>query len=443
MSNPVSSLSRLFEVVEYLVDDQVGIIRHVQEIPREPGAPDFFRFGAEACNAGAFGQHKNFATAGGVSTDRRTAMAKAIGEAVERYCTAIYDAGELPLTSFEAAPFECAPPNEFALYSHEQYQSPGFPYVPFGKTTPIRWAPVFDATTGETLHAPAAMVFIPYVYDRERGERPIVQPVSTGLACHSGQKEALCSAICEMIERDAFTITWQAQLGMPQIRIETLSDRNRDLVARFHRTGNSVTLFDITMDHGVPAILSVSRSLESEAPALVLAASAHLDPEQAVRKSLEELAHTRGFAQQLKIALPPIVPTTYFENIVTQDDHVHLYCDHANAPLADFLFASTQRIAFGDIENLSTGVPEQDLKILVAQVNAVGHRVLFADLTTPDVGWLGLTVVRAMIPGFHPLFFGHRIRALGGSRLWEVPQKLGCQGVTRESGDNPAPHPFP
>jgi len=73
----------------------------------------------------------------------------------------------------------------------------------------------------------------------------------------------------------------------------------------------------------------------------------------------------------------------------------------------------------------------------------VGHRVLLADVTSEDVGDLGLRVVRALIPGFHPLILGHKIRALGGRRLWEVPQKLGYPGVTRAKGDNPAPHPYP
>ncbi len=55
----------------------------------------------------------------------------------------------------------------------------------------------------------------------------------------------------------------------------------------------------------------------------------------------------------------------------------------------------------------------------------VNHPALLCDLTTPDVNELGLQVVRAIIPGFHPLVVGHQIRSLGGKRLWTVPQKLG------------------
>ncbi len=438
-----SQVTCLPDAVEYLVDERVGIVRYVREVPREAGAPDFFHFYARACNTDAFSRQKNFAVAGGASADRSIAVAKAIGEAVERYCSALYEADDFPLHSFESAPFQCVPPREFALYSRRQYARPDFPYVPFEATTPVRWAAMREPVNGDVWYVPAAMVVLPYRYDPGNGELPIAQSISTGLACHRSPAEAAVSAICEVIERDAFTITWQARLGMPQIKAETLSNRNRLLVERFESTGDTVALFNLTMDHGVPTILSVLRARNAGAPALVFAASADPDPKKAARKSLEELAHTRRLAQQLKTELPPIVADPGYENVVDQDCHVRLYCDQANMPLTDFLFASDERIDFRGIGNLATEDPRRDLEILVERVRAVNHRVLLADLTTEDVEDLGLAVVRAVIPGFHPLFMKHSLRALGGARLYGVPQKLGYEGITRESGDNPAPHPYP
>ena len=110
---------------------------------------------------------------------------------------------------------------------------------------------------------------------------------------------------------------------------------------------------------------------------------------------------------------------------------------------AEFIFKSSERLDFQDIDSLSKGDPHLDLEVLLNKVRGVNKRVLLADLTTPDVSDLGLHVVRAIIPGFHPLFMSHRLRALGGSRLWEVPQKLGYRGITKEMGDNSAPHPYP
>ncbi len=437
------SFHRLANIVDALVDDQVGVVKYVKEYRREAGIPDFFCYYAKACNTLAFSQFKNFANTGGASASREVAVAKAIGEAVERYCSAIYDKEALPLTTYQNASFPCIAPQDFALFSDAQSSRPDFLYTSFSHTTLARWAPTIDLATDEPWYVPAATVFIPYWYDRENGEHPILQPISTGLACHCSYEEAAISAICEVIERDAFMLTWQACLARPQILIETLSLDNQDLVSRFERTGNSVSLFHLAMDHAVPVVLAVSQCPENDAPALCFAASADLDPEDAVRKSLEELAHTRRLAQQLKASEPSIVADSDFQSVNHQDAHLRFYGDHENSHLADFIFSSEDRIAFQDIPSPFTGDHYQDLPKLVAEIGHIHHRVLVADLTTPDIGELGLSVVRAVIPGFHPLQMGHANRALGGTRLWEVPQLLGYRGVRREQGDNPAPHPYP
>ena len=434
---------RLRDIVPSLVDERVGIVQQVFEVPREAGAPDFFHFASRACNTRAFTRQENFSTAGGASTDRETALAKAVGEAVERYCAAIYEVEELPLASAADAPFPCVPPEAFALYGAEQLARPGFPWAPFEPDTPVRWTPARDPLTGETRWVPAAMVYIPYLFYQGTGDAPVVQPISTGLACHVSPAAAAVSGLCEVVERDAFTIMWQARLGMPQIRVETLSDRNYDLVARFERTGATITLLWLTLDAGIPTVLAVLRSPSPVAPALAFAAATALDPEEAVRKSLEELAHTRRYSQQITTSLPRLVPEPGHANVVDQMGHLNFWCDHANAPLADFVFASSQRLEFDELPRPATGSPAGDLEVLCRRLEGVGHRVLIADVTTPDVRDLGLAVVRAVVPGFHPLFMGFGIRALGGRRLWEVPQKLGHRGITRAEGDNPYPHPYP
>jgi ribosomal protein S12 methylthiotransferase accessory factor len=443
MPKTYSLLSRLIDVYDYLVDEQVGIVQHVEEIPRLAGAPDFHQFGAQACSTRVFNGVKNFNRSGGVSTNRDVAMAKAIGEAVERYCSAQFYVDELPLYPAAEAPFPCVPPGEFAFNSAEQYAAPDFPWVPFTEHTPVRWAPALDLTTGEICHVPAATVYVPYFFYRGTGDAPIVQPISTGLACHCSLVESALNGICEVIERDAFTITWQAGLSRSHVRAETLSDANYDMVQRFERARYSVTILDLTMDVGVPTILSVLRGDGPGAAPIVFAAAAHLNPEHAVRKSLEELAHTGRYAQQIRSLMPPLPPDPTFENVADQKSHLNFWADPQNRPLADFVFASPDRIDFQDLENLETGDPEADLQIVVDKVRGVGHRVLVADITTDDVRSLGLYVTHAIIPGFHPLFMGYRGRALGGYRLWEIPQRLGYKGIARETGDNPAPHPYP
>jgi ribosomal protein S12 methylthiotransferase accessory factor len=439
-----SRFYRLSSIVEHLVDRRVGIVRYVEEVRREAGAPDFFHFQAKAGNTAAFSALENFSNSGGAAADRETAVAKAIGEAVERYCSAIFDYEALTLSSYEEASFPCVAPSEFALYSRGQYEAPGFPWAPFHNSTKVRWIAARDLTTGKVCYVPAAKSFIPYIYYEITGDTPIDQPISTGLACHVSEAEAALNGVCEVIERDAFLITWQAMLSPPQIRIETLSEEGRDLVQRFQRTGSAVVLFDITLDHGVPTVLSVLRGSVAFAPALVFAASASPDPDEAVRKSLEELAHTRRYCSIIKAHVPRLVPAPPDHlNVTSQMEHLNFWVDEKNAPLADWIFSSPKRVEFSQLQDLATGDPARDLEALMAKIQEVNERVLIADLTTPDVAELGFSVIRAIIPGFHPLHLGYTLRALGGRRLWEVPQQLGYPGITPNTGDNPQPHPYP
>jgi ribosomal protein S12 methylthiotransferase accessory factor len=203
-------------------------------------------------------------------------------------------------------------------------------------------------------------------------------------------------------------------------------------------------MFDITTDTGVPTILSVLLHSSPEQPALVVAASTSLDPEEAVRKSLEELAHTRRYSQQINLKLPRlVVDAPLHENVTGQISHLNFWCDHANLHLADFLFASKKRIEFDQLPNLATGEPRRDLQVISKALESLGYRVLLVDVTTSDARELGFSVVRAIVPGFHPLALGFAYRARGGRRLYEVPQKLGHKGITREAGENPIPHPYP
>jgi ribosomal protein S12 methylthiotransferase accessory factor len=439
-----SRYARLADLASTIVDWRVGMIESVAEMPPLAGAPDFFHYFSNAANVSAFTNYENFNNAGGASADREIALAKAVGEAIERYASAVYDPDALPLCSYDDAPFPCVPPETWALYSDAQYEARGFAWTPFTRDAPVRWAEALDLLSGEKVRVPACMAYMPYYYRQETGDTPIVQPISTGMACHCSPAEAAITGICEVIERDALMISWQAMLAPPQIAAETLSDANYDLVRRFERTGSNVVIFDITLDTGVPSVLSVLRSDAPEFPALVFAAASELSPEDAVRKSLEELAHTRRYCQTIKRWMPRIVPSPPdHSNIVDQLTHLNFWTDQANAPLADFLFRSPRRIDFAQMPDLSTDDPRRDLETICRNIAATGHRVLVVDLTTPDVRELGLTALRALIPGFQPLFMSYQNRSLGGRRLWETPQRLGYQGIRPETGDNPSPHMYP
>ncbi len=432
----------LARVAADLIDDQVGIVGFAGAAPRQAGAPPFFHYWAQAADTRAFAEQHNFARTGGAADDPDRALAKALGEAVERYCAAIYQQDELPLRTADEAEFAVVDPATFALNSASQYAEKGFWLVPFGRETPARWAPAVDALSGELRHVPAAMVYVPYYYAPEKGEAAIAQPISTGLSCHTSFHHAAAVSLAEVVERDAFTIVWQARIAPPRIAAETLPPELGRLGDRFGPAGFDVTLFDITLDNRIPTVLAVSLHRSPECPAVVVAASANLDPARAVRSALEELAHTGHYCQEIVREIPRLTPDAH-HHVVDQESHLNYWCDHANSAGIEFLFASSTEIAYGELEDAHTGTAPDDVRELCTRIAATGHRPLLCDLTTSDVAALELSVVRAVIPGYHPLVSGHRYRALGGRRLWEVPQRLGHPGISPRHGDNPLPHPYP
>lgn len=445
MSVGAKGIGQIAHAAEFLVDPAVGIVQFVKEVEREAGGPNFFHFSARACDTSAFSRQRNFFDTGGAATTRERAAAKALGEAIERYSSALYDLDELPLTSFDRAPFECAEPSSFALFSDAQYEEPGFLFVPFRRDTTVRWTEMIELGTGRKLHCPAARVYMPYTYYQGTGDVPIDQPISTGLACHGSRPAAALSALCEVIERDAVSIFWQARMAPPQIRIETLDDENYDISQRFNQTGARLLMFDITLDHGVPTILSVLLGQAERTPGLVVAAATAPDPVDAVRKSLEELAHSRRYCQYVRVEMLPLrSEPPRFNEVKDQLTHLGFYANHENVHWADFLFKSNERKDFDQVESsVAQGDASRDLAAVVERVRGVGEQVLVRELTTPDVGSLGLHVVRCVVPGFHQIHMGHGTRSLGGSRLWRVPQALGYPGIDRTNGDNLAPHPYP
>lgn len=443
-----TSRNRLEKIVglwKDLVDPKVGIIQRVEELPIDDDDPNFFHYYSKSCDTARFTAMSNFSENGGASTDRYIAIAKAMGEAVERYSCAIYDPQNFLFSSFRELTVPAVHPSLLSMYRPEQYSWNGFPWQPFTVDTPVHWTTGVSLGTGQQILLPAASVYIPFHYRGATRSAFVMQPISTGMACGTSFEEAALSGLCEVVERDAFTITWQARLSRPQLDQGTLPKPGRDLIARFTAVGIEVKLMDISTDLGVPSILSIAVTDAATSPAVAVAAATDPSPERALLKSLDELAHTRKYSKQLMIYTPPVEVQVDEGHPAVKDqrDHLRFYCPQEAKAFAGFAWASGEITHFRNLPDLSRGNTAQQLEAVVRNTAAAGLEPIAIELTSPDIAALGLRVVRVVVPGAHPLFMGHISRALGVRRLYEVPQKLGYRGLAEGEPDNPYPHPFP
>lgn len=438
----MTSLNRLLNCLDAVVDERTGIITTCYELPPEADAPQFFHYYASSSDTSAFSAQDNFKNNGGVAQNRRMAMAKAVGEAVERYSSALYDREDMPFVAAKDAPFNCVDLAHFKFYSPEQYADPNFVFDEPSEDLPIRWTEASSLLSGEKVHVPAAAVWMPYYFVPESGERPIMQPISTGLSCHCSYEEATLGGLLEAVERDSFSLTWQGRLSWPIIRAESLDQKNYTLLREIEKTGYRIELVNAATELGVPVILSVGIASRKPNPPIVVGASASLDPAEAITKSLEEFVHTRRYMREVQDWGEPFEVEPDYSNIHQQIHHLRLWGDYNMLPNAAFLTASTEEIDFDDIPNLSRNNPMKDVSALVSILGENGFDPLMVDLTSPDIAQLGLVVTRSLVPGLHPFFIGHENRARRSARLFSAPQKLGHPAIL-VGEDNSVPHLFP
>lgn len=430
----------ILDLWDDLVDRRTGIVREISELRIDDDDPPFVHYLSYACDTEAFGFLPNFGNNGGVGASAPAAIAKALGEAVERYCAAMFAYDDLTWSSHRELREPATAPDTFALYRSSQYETAGFPWQRFEADSRVAWVRGRSLVSGEPVLVPACFVHVPYHYQRDRGDTPISQPISTGLACGSSWADATLSALCEVVERDAFTIMWQARQQLPRISVDGLPEQLQELVSRYHSVGLQVHLVDLTTDVACPTVLSVAEGFSPASPAVAVAAASHPDAVVAARKSLEELAHTRKFAAQVMNFLPPVPVDVAGGHPAVDGQRAHLrfYCPQDAKPAASFAWTSEAEVALDDLRT----TPHRSLDELVAQVAATGEDVVVCDLTSPDVAELGLSVVRVVVPGFHPLQMGHANRCLGGHRLAALPVARGAVDWSPDH-DNPYPHPFP
>ena len=328
-----NELDKILGLWDLLVDPTIGIVRSVDEGPIDNDDPEFFHYYSKSCNTARFSLATNFSENGGVSTNRYIAIAKALGEAVERYCAAIYDLDALPMARYRDMSVKAVHPSCMTIYREDQFKQSGFPWEPFTEDSLVHWTPGLSLVSGEEIWVPAAAVYIPFPYGRSPGVARILQPISSGLACGCSFEDAAISGLSEAVERDAFTITWQAGLSRPRISVASLPNAPTDLVGRFNSVGIDVELMNITTDIGVPTVLTFALSHATTSPALAVAAATDASPERAVIKSLEERLHTRRYSKQLRIPPPPDVRAHEgHPERQDQSDHVRFYWPHVQRP---------------------------------------------------------------------------------------------------------------
>jgi ribosomal protein S12 methylthiotransferase accessory factor len=423
-----------------LLDAEAGIITRIEFYKPRLNDPQFVHCHANITDTQFLAGGLKIPGTGGTALTEDAALAKAIGESVERYCGEFYDPESIIVAPARKLKERCIRPVRFILFDRSQYQ-PGFPFSCVSDDDLLGWVQGLSLTSGQHVLVPAVLVHLSYCPTHVE---PLFDmgPVS-GYACGATFDEAVLSAICEIVERDAFMVFWYNWLAVPSFNLYAAESAVvRSALQRYHPAPVRVFCADITTDTGIPAIVAVMVSREPGWPAAVVASAAHLDTEQAIAKALFELAanhlYIRSYYEQPAYHRLPRLPA----EVVEMQDHGLFYCSPERLPYLEVLTKPWRVIAPARRPSLSSGDVKRDVDTCVQRLAAVGLEIIVVDLTTPDVESLGFKVVKVLIPGMQPIDFGPR-RHLGGPRLYQVPAKLGYNPASGPHELNLFPHPFP
>jgi ribosomal protein S12 methylthiotransferase accessory factor YcaO len=302
---------------------------------------------------------------------------------------------------------------------------------------PMDWLPGHDLATGDQVMVPASIALFRYT-----PSPPAVNPFAyfhtNGLASGNVLEEAVCHALCEVVERDAMSLAElrasaipfhilrtilhslnAAGIRVPPIPAEKFVDDPgvfpdvdisgiefepvSKLADRFERAGISLTVKDITSDTGIPTFNASSVEwVTHDYGYLAEGHGTHPDARIALLRAITEVSQTR--AANIQGARDDLRKIKYGEQ--NTDDR-----------RAWQFMQSTKKIKFSQVKTFFNEDILDDIKLILSRLKDVGlSQVIIVDLSNPDIG---IPVVRAIVPGLETFkitksVMGMRARACFG-----------------------------
>ncbi|MCI0563612.1 MAG: YcaO-like family protein [Nitrososphaera sp.] len=279
------------------------------------------------------------------------------------------------------------------------------------------WLAGFDLLRGEEVMVPASIALFRY-----SPSAPAVNPFSyfhtNGLASGNVMEEAVCHALCEVIERDAMSIAElrasaipfhilrtivhslsAAGFHMPPISADRFVDDPgvfpdvdisdvdfkpvRNLVGKFERAGISLMVKDITSDIGIPTFNASSVEWVShDYGYLAEGHGTHPDARIALLRAISEVSQTR--AANIQGARDDLRKIRYGES-------------NTDEKRAWQFMPSKARIKFSRVASFFNEDILDDIKLVLSRLKDTGlGRAVIVDLTNPEIN---IPVVRAIVPG--------------------------------------------
>ena len=364
---------------------------------------------------------------GGKGATKMHARASALMESIERYCSfpSTYSKSLIQGTYLQLSKMhnKVLHPDEVVEPVEQSYND---------SDSIVDFVVGFDLLNNTEVLVPAQLALYNF---SAKSPSVSVFPYShtNGLASGNVIEEAICHALCEVIERDAASIAdlcassipysllkkkinllnGQIKEGFPEtqnpeekfiddptifpdVDISEVADEYEPikfLVKKFNDAGISLLIKDITQkDIGIPTFVASSvEGITSDYGIYAKGYGTHLDARIALMRAITELSQTR--AANIQGARDDFKKIQYKEN----DEIYKRKWQFMPASFSRSGKNKTKTIMFSEIRTYINEDILDDIKLILDFLKNAGlRRAIIVDLTNPNVG---IPVVRALVPG--------------------------------------------
>ncbi len=281
-----------------------------------------------------------------------------------------------------------------------KYQSIPLKNIPLVKNSlfheelPERWCLGWDIISQKEVAVPSAMVTMES-YNYPLTELVDFQISSNGLASGNVFLEAVCSALYEVVERDAVTSYYVSDSlvkhRIPRLKLDTIE---HPLVVEqiqwLQRAGITPVLFDCTVDTDVPTYMAFIYDLVTPKIGVCKGYGTHLDPAIGMLRALNEAVQTRGIF--ITGSRDDILRCKYDRFKRANQKH-----------LVDLLEGYPENVDGRERKSQSTETFEGDILKMIERLKKVHlNQVIVFDITLPG---FDVSVVRVIVPGLEGYLF--------------------------------------
>lgn len=249
---------------------------------------------------------------------------------------------------------------------------------------PLAWVKGVDLIENEEIWVPASAAFHPYSSPKDLA---LFRTNTNGLASGNTMEEAVVHGLCELIERDAWSICESRHRVVGDI-IPSKDDRMiQQMLEKFSSNGIEVRLKDLTSDVGLPTFAAAADDVRLQDPALLsLGMGTHLNPRITVIRALTEVAQSR--LTQIHGAR---------EDTVRGKATRQIGYERVKRMNQMWFSESQKTTALTDYQSFDTADLFDDLQVVLECLIRRGFKhVIAVDLTRKE---LGIPVVKMIVPG--------------------------------------------